>query len=544
MRRALASPSGFPAAVSRVRSGWVPQRRRLGLGTEAIMIIEALIATKQLRTEDIYITHSGDTFDQQVLKALTPATRNILAHRQHPQQVADEWLDLLFPQQKQTQLQRLNDMKDRRKAIAVCHNWFDCWRRPGEAPSNMPGCPCPLGMNRTAFTIARTMFETAGLPAHLADHVKAMDEVWVPTQFNKDTFTKAGVDPAKIRIVPEGLDTAFWDPAKYSAVNLSALNLVQATGPAGGPNSSTPTSMNAAAFTSPKPYVFLAVFKWEARKGWKDLVQGFCDAFKATDPVVLWVLARPFLDSGQDFDVKIRSYAAKHYNFTLAEAGTKLPRIYTSSQLLGEEDFVRVYKAVDALVIPTHGEGWGRPQIEAMAMELPVITTNWSGPTAFMNERIAYPLAIDGLSVVKSDGDPNFFQAFIGQQWAQPSVKHLTQLLQHVYTHQKEAAAKGKAARLHIEKHYTPKSVASIVAAEVQRLQDVVRQKQRRQHGRTRGAAAASVLLGMRSSISKKGMFGVLGSKTTAAAAASGGNGGGGRQSLHTNTPGLPQAKH
>lgn len=50
-----------------------------------------------------------------------------------------------------------------------------------------------------------------------------------------------------------------------------------------------------------------------------------------------------------------------------------------------------------------------------------------------MNERIAYPLAIDGLSEVRSDGDPNFFQAFIGQRWAQPSVKHLTQLLLHVY---------------------------------------------------------------------------------------------------------------
>jgi hypothetical protein len=50
-----------------------------------------------------------------------------------------------------------------------------------------------------------------------------------------------------------------------------------------------------------------------------------------------------------------------------------------------------------------------------------------------MNDRIAYPLAIDGLSEVRSDGDPNFFQAFIGQQWAQPSVKHLMQLLLHVY---------------------------------------------------------------------------------------------------------------
>jgi hypothetical protein len=45
--------------------------------------------------------------------------------------------------------------------------------------------------------------------------------------------------------------------------------------------------------------VFLSVFKWEARKGWKDLVRGFCDAFKPTDNVVLWILTKPFLDSGE-----------------------------------------------------------------------------------------------------------------------------------------------------------------------------------------------------------------------------------------------------
>jgi hypothetical protein len=38
---------------------------------------------------------------------------------------------------------------------------------------------------QTAFTVARTMFETAGLPAHLAEHVKAMDEV---TRYHKLTL--------------------------------------------------------------------------------------------------------------------------------------------------------------------------------------------------------------------------------------------------------------------------------------------------------------------------------------------------------------------
>ena len=48
-------------------------------------------------------------------------------------------------------------------------------------------------------------------------------------------------------------------------------------------------------------------------------------------------------------------------------------------------------------MIPTHGEGWGRPQMEAMAMELPVISTNWSGLVAFLNEESGYPIRVEGL---------------------------------------------------------------------------------------------------------------------------------------------------
>jgi hypothetical protein len=68
-------------------------------------------------------------------------------------QVADEWIDTLFPTQKHTQLQRIADWKDGRKAIAVCHNWFDCWRKPGELPSNSPGCPCPLGLGKVSLRV-------------------------------------------------------------------------------------------------------------------------------------------------------------------------------------------------------------------------------------------------------------------------------------------------------------------------------------------------------------------------------------------------------
>lgn len=66
----------------------------------------------------------------------------------------------------------------------------------------------------------------------------------------------------------------------------------------------------------------------------------------------------------------MRVFAAAHYRISEAEVWGRLPRIYTSSTHLSEADFVGVYKAVDALVIPTHGEGWGRPQIEGACLSL------------------------------------------------------------------------------------------------------------------------------------------------------------------------------
>lgn len=46
---------------------------------------------------------------------------------------------------------------------------------------------------QVAYRIGRTMFETASLPQHLVQHCNAMEEVWVPSEFNRDTFISAGM---------------------------------------------------------------------------------------------------------------------------------------------------------------------------------------------------------------------------------------------------------------------------------------------------------------------------------------------------------------
>ena len=67
-------------------------------------------------------------------------------------------------------------------------------------------------------------------------------------------------------------------------------------------------------------------------------------------------------------------------------------------ELVQGEDMPRaalrnLYAAADAFVLPTRGEGWGLPIAEAMAMALPVIATNWSGPTALLSTHNSYPLS-------------------------------------------------------------------------------------------------------------------------------------------------------
>lgn len=48
-------------------------------------------------------------------------------------------------------------------------------------------------------------------------------------------------------------------------------------------------------------------------------------------------------------------------------------------------------------MIPSRGEGWGRPHVEAMSCGTPIIATNWSGVTAYLTEQNGYPLQIEGL---------------------------------------------------------------------------------------------------------------------------------------------------
>lgn len=330
-------------------------------------------------------------------------------------------------------------------AVVVCHSEPGAWY-----PPMYEALPCPpTGYDDPVFVIGRTMFETDRVSPEHVKRCNQMDAVWVPTDFHVSTFVKSGVDRTKVVKVVQAVDANFFDPAKHVALPLPiGVSVMEPEG-----------SRFENGDSKRRDFVFLSVFKWEHRKGWDVLLRAFLQEFSGADDVVLYLLINAY-HSDTNFSGKISRF--------VVESRIEMPmegwgEIRVINEHVPQSVLPSLYKAANAFVLPTRGEGWGRPVVEAMAMELPVIVTNWSGPTEYLTEENGYPLDVDRLTEV-TEGP------FKGHLCAEPSVAQLRDLMRHVVDDRDEARNKGKKAREDMIKRFSPEVVARIVAEKIQQV--------------------------------------------------------------------------
>jgi glycosyltransferase involved in cell wall biosynthesis len=297
--------------------------------------------------------------------------------------------------------------------IAVCHSEPGAWAVP-EPLFATSTCP----PRNADFSIGRTMFETDRLPVGWAERLNRMDRVWVPSLFHKGVFAAGGVVPARIEAIPESIDTTWWIAERHR--DDFFINVVR-----------RPKLQEQCQFK------FLSVFKWEDRKGWDVLLSAFFEEFmrpndERSSGICLVLKTSGYhsgIDDGDDdeYSDRVAAFLNGKYRqlFHAYRRERRQANIHVISSRILSRWIPSLYRSVNCLVQPSRGEGWGRPHIEAMAMGIPVIATNWSGNTAFMHNENSLLLSVERFTTIASG-------AFRGHRWAEPSIIHLRELMRRV----------------------------------------------------------------------------------------------------------------
>ena len=217
-------------------------------------------------------------------------------------------------------------------------------------------------------------------PRRWAAAFSVVDEVWAATRFTQAMFADVTDKPVTLMPLPVCV-------ARLKRTSRRTLGL-----PA-------------------RPFLFLFVFDFNsylARKNPQAVIAAFRRAFPAGDSGVGLVLKT--MNSRPDDP----AWAA----FQAACAAD--PRITLIDRTLDRPQVLGLVQACDAYVSLHRAEGFGRTLAEAMLLGKPVVATNFSGNTDFLDRHSGYPVRWTPVPVAV--GDYPFITADDGAWWAEPDL--------------------------------------------------------------------------------------------------------------------------
>jgi len=242
--------------------------------------------------------------------------------------------------------------------------------------------------------------ETTAVSNAWIEGCNKMDLIIVPSEHSKEGFVKALYE--KLQTLPDGkqqkigelklekpIEVLFEgaDNEIYKSIDNSSLDLVD---------------------DIKENFVFLHVGLWgkggygEDRKDIAKLVKVFYESFankKEQPALILKTNAATF--SILDREECLKKIRQIKNGFP---SDWNLPNIYLLHGSLSTEEMNKLYNhpKVKAMISLTHGEGFGRPLLEASMVGLPVITSGWSGQMDFLSQTDSMLLGGELVNVPKS----------------------------------------------------------------------------------------------------------------------------------------------
>lgn len=155
--------------------------------------------------------------------------------------------------------------------------------------------------------------------------------------------------------------------------------------------------------------------------------------------------------------IKVHNVPANPADFArLREAAAALPGTTLITQTLARTEIYELESACDCFVSLHRAEGFGLALAECMYLGKPVIATDWSGTTDFINAGNACPVRASLVTLAHTHGP-----YAKGQTWAEPDPAHAAWWMQQLHGDPALVRRIGAAARASVEATLAPAVVGA-----------------------------------------------------------------------------------
>jgi len=261
--------------------------------------------------------------------------------------------------------------------------------RSGAQDINISFVSIPLQDHFRGTNIQWVVFESTRVPPTIMSTMLAADQVWVPSAWGRQVLIENGADADRCHVVCEGVDSARYHPY-YPRVESPILT-------------------------------YLISGKYELRKSIIETVFAWMQEFGNDPEVELVVKSNYFMNQEAKYN---------ELSGWIEKSGIKNIRILWGG--ISTDEMVDLYQQSHVFVLPTKGEGWGLPLIEAAATGLPIVSTMHSGHCEFLQhiKSSVIPVEFDMVPIACQEYQ-FFYPTDDGNwgQWAQPRVDSIRQAL-------------------------------------------------------------------------------------------------------------------
>jgi len=270
-----------------------------------------------------------------------------------------------------------------------------------------------LCRNSGRHKIGWVMCEVEPWPKAWVDGCRWVDEVWVPTESQKRVLLACGVE-RPIKVMPLGVDPGYFNPDR-------------------SPWEDRPSA----------DFVFVSNFMWGVRKNPDLLIRAFRDEFDRDEDVVLYIKTAT---KKKDHSIALET------RWWMRQSG---PAVMITTDTIPDAAMAGLYTMADCFVLPSSGEGWGLPALEALACGVPVIATGWGGPAEWGKDEDGRPLP--GMHFLRYELIPcrSDMKVFAGCSWADPSYDDLRLALRAAYENREEWKAGALEGSKWVREHLT-----------------------------------------------------------------------------------------